>query len=1221
MKFKLPAALLAAVAVICIYLLYSTYDDVRKSEIEKLNLRQASQAGQAVAAIEGDIEQLIAVMETAAQARGIIDLDDRGKEILRLYYERSGNEVESISRIDAHGRLIHTIPFDPKFIGVSVSHRDFFQRMKKTGKPTVSDLTTSLKGVSGVIIHVPVFKGGVFDGSIAAVISPEVLAEKYLKGIRIGENGYAWLISRGGVELYCPVPGHAGKTVYETSAAFPDVIDMAERMMAGQEGITTYRYDRVRDNVTETITKHAVYMPVHVGDTLWSVVVATPEDEALGGMKGFRNSWILICALLIVGIFSASYFIIKAWTTAAEVERHRTTAEALRHSEALLKSTLQVSPAGIGLVVNRNVQWSNEQLSAITGYSRDELAGRSARMLYPDDKEFDRVGREKYPEVRKGGIGSLETIWVRKDGAIREIYLRFKAIDPENLEAGIVFTALDMTERNQAEKKYQSILAEIDEFYYEVDLKGTLTYFNDALCKVFGYPPQEMLGKNNRDYTSPETAAKMYRIFNEVYRTGKTARVTDYEIIMKDGARRALEVSAALVRDEKGNPVGFRGLGRDVTDRKAAETALMESEERYRVAAMSTGQLVYDCDTATGRIRWAGAIEEITGYSPEEFSAFGAREWEAMIHPDDRDRVLRELTTRLQNNMPRVSEHRFRRKNGTFADIEDRGDFLDRADPARHRLIGTMKDITERKRAEEALRLSKEQYRNIFANTLIGIFQSSPQGRYIRVNPAFAKMFGYESPEEVIASIDNIGSQIFVDAEDRRRALHILQKTGILERFETRTYRKDGSVMWNVINSRAVRDEKGAIAYIEGLIEDITERKHAEDEKARLELQLVHAQKMEAVGTLAGGIAHDFNNILSAIIGYAELSLQDIRDKEHRWNLSQILSACSRAKNLVNQILAFSRQAEQERKPLDLVPLAKEVMKFLRSSLPATIDVRFESDARSNTVLADPTQVHQVIMNLCTNAAHAMRAAGGQLRIKIDHAAPPEALIADAVEGNRPGGFVHLSVSDTGHGIEPAHQNRIFDPFFTTKAPGEGTGLGLSVVYGIVKGLNGMIHVQSTPRRGSTFHIYLPAVAAPHAEPTSTVESVPRGNESILFVDDEGHLVEIMSQMLSFLGYQVTAVRESPKALQAFLGSPERFDLVITDMTMPDMTGVELAREILQARPDTPIILCTGYSDLINEQEALDMGISRFLIKPLFMGDVAREIRTVLDEHGERPAS
>jgi PAS domain S-box-containing protein len=200
--------------------------------------------------------------------------------------------------------------------------------------------------------------------------------------------------------------------------------------------------------------------------------------------------------------------------------------------------------------------------------------------------------------------------------------------------------------------------------------------------------------------------------------------------------------------------------------------------------------------------------------------------------------------------------------------MEDRGDFLDRADPARHRLIGTMKDITERKRAEEALRLSKEQYRNIFANTLIGIFQSSPEGRYIRVNPAFAKMYGYESPEEVIASIDNIGSQIFVDPEDRRRALHILQKTGFLERFETRTYRRDGSVMWNVINSRAVRDEKGAIIYIEGLIEDITERKRAEDEKARLELQLVHAQKMEAVGTLAGGIAHDFNNILFAIIGY-----------------------------------------------------------------------------------------------------------------------------------------------------------------------------------------------------------------------------------------------------------------------------------------------------------------------------------------------------------------
>ena len=344
-------------------------------------------------------------------------------------------------------------------------------------------------------------------------------------------------------------------------------------------------------------------------------------------------------------------------------------------------------------------------------------------------------------------------------------------------------------------------------------------------------------------------------------------------------------------------------------------------------------------------------------------------------------------------------------------------------------------------------------------------------------------------------------------------------------------------------------------------------------------------------------------------------------DEDNRWNLSQILSACSRAKSLVNQILAFSRQVEQERKPLDVVPLAKEAVKFLRSSLPATIDLSLDAAAGSNIVLADATQIHQVIMNLSTNAAHAMRASGGRLRIVIDNAGPPSEAMRSDEENGRSERFVHLGVSDTGHGIEPDHLNRIFDPFFTTKAPGEGTGLGLSVVYGIVKSLGGTIHVESTAGRGSTFDIYLPAIVLERTEPASAAEPLPRGTESILFVDDESHLVEVMGQMLTALGYRVTTVMESQKAFETFLNNPERFDLVITDMTMPGMTGAELAREILRRRPETPIILCTGYSDLINEQEALEMGIRRFLMKPLFMGNVAREIRSVLDEHGRRPAT
>jgi two-component system cell cycle sensor histidine kinase/response regulator CckA len=903
--------------------------------------------------------------------------------------------------------------------------------------------------------------------------------------------------------------------------------------------------------------------------------------------------------------------------TLEDIQWRKEAEEALRASEERFSKAFRSNPAAVAISTideGRFIEVNDRFLEAF-GYRRDEIIGRTSADL---DLWASAESRgEVLKKIREtGSVKNVLNHYKTKSGQLRTGLWSGEIIRLGDRDA-LLSILHDITERRLAEEKYQSILAEIEEFYYEIDLRGDFTFFNDAACNIIGYTREELRGKNNRDYTTPETAERLYRIFSSVYRTGEKKKIYDYEVICKDGSRRVLDISVTLKRDERGIPDGFRGLGRDVTDRV---------------------------------------------------------------------------------------------------------------------------------KAEEALRLSEERYRAIFENSLVGIFQSTPAGRYIRVNPAFASIHGYESPEDVVSSITDIGTQIFVDEEERKHCLSILLETGILERFETRTRRKDGSIIWTAINSRIVRDPEGRPLFIEGVIEDITERKNsaealraseerfirvfqsnpipmtiatidegclidvneqaielsgysreeligrnavdvglwahpqerdrliailretgslrngmahfqtragrvvpalwsadaiqlgekkvlltviqditdrkiAEETRLKLEAQLRQAQKMEAVGTLAGGIAHDFNNILFAVIGYTELCLQDIQDEEIRWNLSQILSACSRAKSLVTQILAFSRQVEQERMPLDVVPLAKEAAKFLRSSLPVTVDLSLDANARNSIILGDATQIHQVIMNLSTNAAHAMRTSGGRLRIVIDNAAPPsEALQEDAMNG-RPEGFVHLAVSDTGHGIEPDHLNRIFDPFFTTKAPGEGTGLGLSVVYGIVKSLGGAIHVESTAGSGSTFDIYLPAVVLERAEPARAAEPLPRGTESILFVDDEDHLVEVMYQMLSALGYRVTAVRQSEEAFEAFLNSPERFDLVVTDMTMPGMTGAELAREILQRRPDTPIILCTGYSDLVNEQEALEMGIRRFLMKPLFMSNVAREIRTVLDEHGRRPAS
>jgi len=394
-----------------------------------------------------------------------------------------------------------------------------------------------------------------------------------------------------------------------------------------------------------------------------------------------------------------------------------------------------------------------------------------------------------------------------------------------------------------------------------------------------------------------------------------------------------------------------------------------------------------------------------------------------------------------------------------------------------------------------------------------------------------------------------------------------------------------------------------------------SERERIEKERLALEEQLHQTQKMEAIGALAGGIAHDFNNILTAISGYAELAnLETPEGSKAKDNLRQSIKATHRARDLVQQILAFSRQSKQERKPLDIRPIIKEVLKLLRASLPSTIEIRQNMEGDLGVIEADPTQIHQVLMNLCTNAAQAMSDDGGVLEVsltKFDMDRGTLAFYPDL----EPGPYLKLRVSDTGHGMPPEILQRIFDPYFTTKEPGKGTGLGLTVVHGIVKSHGGAIGVASEPGKGTSFDVYLPRVDIV-IRPVEVERLEPPllgGRERVLFVDDEKAIVEIGQKMLERLGYEVVGRTSSVEALELFRAKPESFDLVITDLTMPNMTGDKLAQELLNLRPDTPIILCTGFSERITEEKAKSLGIREFIMKPLVMKDLAKVMRRVLD--------
>ena len=739
--------------------------------------------------------------------------------------------------------------------------------------------------------------------------------------------------------------------------------------------------------------------------------------------------------------------------------------EAIRESEMKYKDLIENIQDIVYIVDDKGkIKFISKVWEESTGYLKEECI----------DKYFsDFIVPESYQnaidifkrQLKGEDAGVFELQFYNKNGEILTIETLEKLVWKGDRIVEVHGIGRDITKRKRdeellrsSEEKYRTILENIDDGYFEVDITGSFTFFNDSMCRILGYSRDEMLGINNRKYMNLDTAKDVFRVFNEVFRTKKARRSFDWELISKDKNKIFVSTSVTPVFDNKENVVGFRGIARD---------------------------------------------------------------------------------------------------------------------------------ITEKRRSEEALRESEEKFRNLFESSMDTIYLSSVEGKFIDINPAGEGLLGYSVDE--LLELDII--EIYMNNEDRKRFQKTIEEEGSVRDYEITLKKKDGTLIDCLVTATIRSNDDGNMIGYQGIIRDISEKK-------RLEGQLIAAQKMEAIGTLAGGIAHDFNNILSTILGYSSYLKSKVPegDTTLHQGLEVIENSSVRASELTSQLLAYSRRGKLEVRKINMNRIINSIYQLISKTFEKSIEIAIETEMGLKSVEGDESQLNQVVMNLAINSKDAMPR-GGKLKIKTYSENGFEGITMDdfTIE---PGDYACLVVTDTGIGMDEETRRRVFDPYFTTRKEKGGTGLGMSMVYGIVKGHNGYINIQSAPEEGTEVMIYLPAVGGSEDVSEMIIGEVRGKSESILVIDDEKDILEVVKDILKDANYRVWTSSSGASGLMTFKKKSDSIDLVILDIMMPGMDGKEVLKKMLELEPDLKVLLTSGYSEKDRHHDLLEMGAIGFIEKP-----------------------